>query len=260
MPEAESESACSVARIVSLTADDVSGGSLSCVSLDEATSLLSVQSDSGAESRVTVDHAFRDATVTVEDLYQDAIYPFTESLFQGLSTVLFTFGVPADRARLLYDRESQDQGMLNLAAEQVFTNVKAASGSGMQFLVHTSVFAFRKDKVIDALAADGSSASSKASFSVKEREKNQKPELRGIKQEVVESQDAFDAIYERCVATLPPDAIRVVVLTVEMNEPDARGVDRFRQGSLIIVDVSRGTRAESGACCTVVHSLPAAAH
>ena len=87
-------------------------------------------------------------------LTQDAIYPFTEAMFQGISTVLFNFGSTADRARFLFHKNgaADDQGLFNLAAEQIFTNVRAASG--MQFLVHTSMFQVRKDKVVDLLSGD----------------------------------------------------------------------------------------------------------
>ena len=69
-------------------------------------------------------------------------------LCKGFSTVLFNFGHPEDRARFLYEADAaDDQGVLNLAVEQIFTNVKASYGRGMEFLVHTSIFISRKDRV-----------------------------------------------------------------------------------------------------------------
>jgi len=172
----DSESACTLARIIALSDDETKDGSLSCVSVDESLNRLSISDDAGSETRVTVDHPFRDS-IMVEDIYQDAIYPFTESIFMGISTVLLNFGASKDRSRFLLEAASDDSGVLNLAAEQIFTNVKASSGTGMQFLVHASFFSFRKDKVTDGLAAGS------AKFAIKES-KGHQPELKGIKQEV----------------------------------------------------------------------------
>ena len=229
----ETESGCSICRVYALNSDETAAGASSCVQIDDTLNRLTISNPSGAESRVTVDHVFKDS-IEVEDVYQDALYPFTEALFQGYSTVVFNFGKDKDRAKFMFnkDNDSDDEGILNMAAEQIFTNVKAASGSGVEFLVHTSMFHVRKDKVLDGLG-------SSKSFSVKERS-GKIPEVRGIKQERVESQDAFDALYERVASERPSDSLRVVNLTVEVNEPDARGNDQFRQGSLIVVDVYVG--------------------
>ena len=75
-------------------------------------------------------------------------FTWNDVLCKGFSTVLFNFGHPEDRARFLYEADAaDDQGVLNLAVEQIFTNVKASYGRGMEFLVHTSIFISRKDRV-----------------------------------------------------------------------------------------------------------------
>ena len=63
------ESAVSVARVIALNEDETSEGVLSCVALDEATNRISITADNGSETRVTVDHAFRES-IPVEDVYQ----------------------------------------------------------------------------------------------------------------------------------------------------------------------------------------------
>ncbi len=63
----ESESACSVARVIKLSAEDAAAENKSCVAVDETLNRVTVKSESGTETRVTVDHTFRDS-VPVEDV------------------------------------------------------------------------------------------------------------------------------------------------------------------------------------------------
>ena len=53
---------------------------------------------------------------------QDAIYPFTEAMFQGVSTVLFNFGTLRDRARFLYHRDSADDDQVRACNRTVTAN------------------------------------------------------------------------------------------------------------------------------------------
>ena len=69
MAEPAVESACSVARVLALTPDETSNGALSCVSVDDTTNRVSITADNGSQTRVTVDHAFRES-IPVEDVYQ----------------------------------------------------------------------------------------------------------------------------------------------------------------------------------------------
>lgn len=143
---ADPESACTLTRVYCLTESEITNGDLKSVSIDENSNQVTLTTDSGAEMRLTVDHLSSNKT-PVEDVYQDSLYPFTEAIFQGYSTIFFNFGLKKHRDSFIFDLDSDDQGLLNLAVEQIFTNVKASSGSGVEFLVHVSIFSSRKDKV-----------------------------------------------------------------------------------------------------------------
>ena len=80
------ECGCALARIVALSSAEIDAGGLSCASLDETLNRVAISGPSGEETRVTVDHGFKAPTVPVEDVYQDAVYGFTEGLFKGNTT------------------------------------------------------------------------------------------------------------------------------------------------------------------------------
>ncbi len=146
---AQTESACSVVRIYTC------GTAATCLTVDDTLNRVSIASDSGSETRVTVDNFSRTnqgggsdgGGVLFEDVYQDQLHPFVDALFKGYSTVVFNLGAKDERLRCLHNTEQENPGLVNLAAEQVFTTVKSASGGTVEFLVHVSIFDVQKDKV-----------------------------------------------------------------------------------------------------------------
>jgi hypothetical protein len=127
--------------------DSTKGETEVCVSIDDTLNRVTVTSDSGTDTRVTVDNVTSSGQVPFEDVYQDQLHSFIDALFKGFSTIILNFGSKDDRLRCLFDSNAENPELVNLASEQIFTTVKSLSGGGVEFLVHTSIFDVRKDKV-----------------------------------------------------------------------------------------------------------------
>jgi len=82
-----------------------------------------------------------ESNATQEDVYQEICYPLVESCFEGFDCTVFTYGARGSGKThsMIGDFEADDEeGLMYRAIEQVFTNIKAASGTGQQFLVQFS--------------------------------------------------------------------------------------------------------------------------